>query len=157
MANGNAGIDAIRNYTCDAIRIRNKAGTVYSESGTCSFPSNDTNCNSNNGTCNNVYAGIVGGTTGGTVFARRICIGVNRNECKTTWAGGLSLSGCEYNRNYLYAHSGNTNDSSTSGSYNNDYTCASGKIVTGVRRRFTRVSSGVYNWRSYLRCCTASP
>ncbi|MCP4912750.1 MAG: type II secretion system protein [Oligoflexia bacterium] len=161
LADGNAGIDAIRAYTCDALRLRTKAGGVISEAtaslGTCSFASNDTNCNSNDNTCNNVYAGLVGGTTGGTVFARRICIGVNRNECKTTWAGGLTISGCTYDSYYLWAHSGNSNDSATSGSYNNDFNCSGSKVMTGLRRSFTRVSSGVYNWRSYIRCCTASP
>lgn len=150
---GNDGIEIVRNYTCDAIRLRDKDGNQFSESSTCSFPSNDTRCDSN-GKCSNVWAGS-NGTNSGTLYAWRICIGTSRNQCKTGWGGGLSLSSCEWNVRYYFANQGNTNDNSTSGSYNNDANCAAGKVMAGLRRNFWRVSSGVYQWRSYIKCCSA--
>tara|TARA_R110002072_G_scaffold534_2_gene3528 strand:+ start:66175 stop:68412 length:2238 start_codon:yes stop_codon:yes gene_type:complete len=155
VADSNAGIETIKAYTCDGISLRDKDGNVIGESGTCSFPSNDTRCDSN-GKCTNVYAGTTGANSG-TLYGWRICIGTNRTDCKTSFGGSLNLTGCATGSTYIWSHANYNPDDSTAGSsgyYN--YLCPAGKLMAGLQRRYLLISSGYHQWRSYIYCCSAS-
>ena len=136
--------NVMREYVCDAIRIRKKRSLVSSTNdqywdvtngGTgCNFALSDTNC-SRQQTCS------------------QVCIGTS---CKTSWAVSVSQtsrSSCRY-VGYNYAsHNVNPSNSTagSSGYYNN--LCAANEMVNGVARRYLHFSSGSHGWRSYLYCC----
>lgn len=127
--------NVMREYVCDAIRIRNLPGTYITNGGSgCNFSTPDTNCSEYN-------------------RCSRLCIGTS---CRSNWnvsVSQTSRSSCRYVE-YAYAsYNVNPSDSTagSSGYYNN--LCAANEMVNGVARRYLHFSSGSHGWRSYLYCC----